>query len=306
MAALPALLLVGALYAIRARTLRRQDRPVPGWRVACFAAGLVLIGAASVGLGDAAGDRLLVHMAEHLVVGDLASLLLVLGLTGPLLAPVLRLKAIDRLRILTQPAVALPLWAVNLYLWHVPAVHEAALDSEALHALQHGLFIALGANVWMPLFGPLPRPVWFGTVAKLGYIIAVRLIGAVLGNVLTWSGTIFFPAYGRPLSDQGAAGLLMMVEGSLLTIGLFAWLFLDAARQADRKQELLDWAQARGIALDERRAARAVAAGREQDLRRRLEHGADQHDDPHHHGRDDEDPDEEAERLGLGAQRVEH
>ena len=49
--------------------------------------------------------------------------------------------------------------------------------------------------MWMPLFGPLPKPAWFGTVGKLGYIVAVRLAGAILGNVLIWSGTVFYPAY---------------------------------------------------------------------------------------------------------------
>jgi putative membrane protein len=62
-----------------------------------------------------------------------------------------------------------------------------------------------------------------------------------------------------------------MVEGSLLTIGLFCWLFLRAAREGEERQELLDLAAERGVALDERRAARAVAAGRGEDLRRRIE-----------------------------------
>ena len=35
------------------------------------------------------------HMVEHLVLGDVGALLLVLGLTGPLLAPVLRLPGLS-------------------------------------------------------------------------------------------------------------------------------------------------------------------------------------------------------------------
>jgi hypothetical protein len=52
---------------------------------------------------------------------------------------------------------------------------------------------------------------------------------------------------------------------------LFGWLFLKAAREGEERQELLDLASARGVELDPRRAARAVAAGRGADLRRRLE-----------------------------------
>ena len=46
----------------------------------------------------------------------------------------------------------------------------------------------------MCLFGPLPMPAWFGNLQKLGYILAVRLAGAILGNVFPWSGTAFYPA----------------------------------------------------------------------------------------------------------------
>ena len=62
----------------------------------------------------------------------------------------------------------------------------------------------------------------------------------------------------------------MMVEESLLTIGLFCWLFLRVARENEERQALLDYAGQHGMALDERRAARAVAAGRGDELWERL------------------------------------
>jgi hypothetical protein len=64
---------------------------------------------------------------------------------------------------------------------------------------------------------------------------------------------------------------VMMVEESLLTIGLFCWLFLRAARESEERQELLDYAQAHGLELNDKRAARAVSAGRGTELRVRLE-----------------------------------
>jgi cytochrome c oxidase assembly factor CtaG len=220
-------------------------------------------------------------MAEHLIIADVGALLLVLGLTGPVLAPILRIGLFDRLRILAHPLVALPLWAIDLYAWHVPGLHEAALHHEGLHALQHLCFVFFGANVWMCLFGPLPMPSWFGTGAKAAYILAVRLVGAVLANVLMFGGGAFYDAYAAgeaahglaPDSDQVAAGAVMMVEESLLTIGLFCWLFLRAARENDERQELLDLAAARGVDLTPDRAARAVSAGRGAELRARIERG---------------------------------
>jgi hypothetical protein len=63
----------------------------------------------------------------------------------------------------------------------------------------------------------------------------------------------------------------MMIEGSFLTICLFAWLFLKSAREGEERQALLDLAAQRGVPLTEARAARAVAAGRTAELRRRIE-----------------------------------
>lgn len=66
----------------------------------------------------------------------------------------------------------------------------------------------------------------------------------------------------------------MMVEGSILTLVLLGWLFLKAAREGEERQRLLEFAAGHGLELSERRAARAVGAGRGGDLRRRLEHAA--------------------------------
>jgi cytochrome c oxidase assembly factor CtaG len=277
------LAVLGLLYARRAHTLAEDDHPVPGWRQACFYAGFVVIAAALTSLGAASQDLLWVHMIEHLLLGDIAALLIVLGLTGPLIAPILRIGFFNRLRVLSHPAIAFPLWLVDLYVWHLPVLYEAALRHSGVHALEHAMFLGFGINMWMCLFGPLPMPSWFGNLGKLIYIVAVRLAGTVLGNIFLWSGTVFYPFYlsGEarfhisPLADQSIAGAIMMVEESILTLGLFCWLFLSTAHESDERQELLDYAQSRGLELSEERAARAVAAGRGAELRRRLESRAD-------------------------------
>src|SRR3954447_671439 len=273
----------GILYAVRGHHLARERRPVPGWRQACFYGGLTLQVATLVALGGLADELFVAHMAEHLLLADVGALLLVLGLTGPVLAPVLRLPGLRHLAALAHPVVAFAIWALDLLVWHWPAVHEAAVRHEGLHALQHTMFVACGVLMWLALLGPLPKPAWFGNAAKLAYVAAVRLTGAVLGNVLIFSGRSFYDVYGAgerahglsAAADQNAAGAVMMVEGSILTLLLLGWLFARAAREGEERQELLELAQARGLELSEARAARAVAAGRGAELRRRLESGAD-------------------------------
>lgn len=273
------LVLMGLLYAKRVRTLATSAHPVPGWRQACFYGGFVVIAAALTSLGADSQELLYVHMIEHLLLGDIAALLIVLGLTGPLLAPVLKIRLFDRLKALSHPGIAFPLWAVDLYVWHLPVLYQAALRHSVVHAVEHAMFLGLGVNMWMCLVGPLPTPTWFGNLGRLIYILAVRLTGTVLGNIFLWSGKVFYPFYLHgdavfhisPLADQNLAGAIMMIEESILTLGLFCWLFLRAAREGEERQSLLDFAHANGLELSETRAARAVAAGRGAELRRRLE-----------------------------------
>jgi cytochrome c oxidase assembly factor CtaG len=278
------LVLLAVAYGRRARHLGATGHAVPRWRQACFYSAFVVIGAAVTGLGPLSQELLYVHMVEHLLLGEIGALLIVVGLTGPLIAPILTFRVFgvrifDRLRVLAHPLVAFPLWAIDLYVWHLPVLYEAALRHPGVHVLQHAMFLGFGINMWMCLFGPLPMPSWFGNLGELIYIVAVRLTGAVLGNILLWSGTVFYSYYLHgdavynisPLADQSIAGAVMMVEESLLTLGLFCWLFLRAAREGEERQELLDFAHLNGLELSDERAARAVAAGRGAELRRRLE-----------------------------------
>jgi putative membrane protein len=251
------ILALGVVYWTRARTLARRGSPVPVWRQGMFALSLVLLAAADQMPREE--DYFFVHMLQHVLLGDLAALAFVLGLTGPLLRPLLAIATISRLRVLAHPLVALPLWAVNLYAWHVPRLYEAAIDHDAVHALEHAAFFSTGVLMWAAVVEVLPGPEWFGTAAKFGYVVAVRLIETVLGNVFIWSGTPIYHHYDDP-ADQGWAGTIMMIEGSLVTIGALAWLFLKLAAEGELRQRLLE----QGV--DPRVVRRAVRYGRGEEL----------------------------------------
>jgi putative membrane protein len=271
---------IGAVaYWARARTLSWDGRPVPLWRQLCFGSGLLLISVALFSpIGHIAEELVIAHMGEHLLIGDLATLLIVLGLTKGLLQPILSVRLFSRLQILAHPLVALPLWALNFYLWHIPALYDAAYGTAPVHALEHTCFLFFGCLMWMPIFGPLPKPEWFTAGWKVGYVIAVRFAGAVLGNVLMWSGSVLYDVYGKgeqywgisPIGDQSTAGAIMMVEGTFLALGVLAWIFFEVAREGSERQRLLELAEERGFDLDERRAQRAVASGHADRLEQRI------------------------------------
>jgi cytochrome c oxidase assembly factor CtaG len=262
-------LIVAALYARRVLTLRDRGTPVPPWRIALFAIGIVTLLVAFVSPVHALGERMFsFHMLQHVLLGDLAPLALLAGLTGPILRPIL--AHLHRLRFLAHPLVSLPIWAVNLYVWHLPFLYDAALRHDTVHALEHFCFFAGGTIMWLPVLETLPAPEWFGTGWKFGYIAAVRIVETILGNVFLWAGTVFYPVYEHhtrlwgisALADQGLAGGVMMIEGSIVTLVALAWLFLRMASEGELRQQLLE----RG--LDPRAVRRAVRYGRAEELSR--------------------------------------
>jgi putative membrane protein len=261
---------VGVAYGVRARTLARRGQPVPRWRVGLFALGLLLLLVAVASPVAAVGEQELFsfHMLQHVLLGDLAPLCLLAGLNGPLLQPLLAVLPVRRLRTLANPLVALPLWALNLYLWHVSALYEAAVEHSLVHALEHVAFFTAGLIVWLPVLETLPAPDWFGTGAKLAYVVAVRLVETVLANIFLWAGEPFYDVYARgdeflglsPEGDQSLAGTVMLLEGSLVTLVALAWLFLRMAEEGDVRQQLLE----RGV--DPRVVRRAVRYRRWREL----------------------------------------
>jgi putative membrane protein len=264
--AVVAIAVAALLYYRRAQTLARRGSPVAVWRRVSFGAGLAMLAFALFSPVHAWGERefFFVHMVQHVLLGELAPLAIVAGLTGPLLRPVLAYKWVQYLRVLAHPLVAWPLWALSLYLWQLPFLYEAGLSNDVVHAVQHVSLFTAGALFWAPVLEPLPAPGWFGSGAKLLYIVAARFTSMVLANVFVWADGPIYRAYEDNVvrfgisaaTDQVIAGSVMMIVDSVVTIAAIAWLFLKLASESERRQKLIE------DGVEPETATRAVRYGR--------------------------------------------
>ena len=212
-------------YERRARTLRARGRPPDARKRAWFWGGIVIV-AAGLLMPE---EPFAVHMCQHLLIGDIGPLLIVLGLTGALLRPLLAVPGLGRLRVLAHPLVALPLWAAAFVVWHLDGPYDAALEHPLLHAGEHFSFFIAGALMWAAIVEPLPGPRWFGTEAKAVYVLVVRVIGMAIASVFIWSS-----------AEKRGGGLIMFTEGGIITLAVFAWLFLRWTREAELRQQLIE------------------------------------------------------------------
>ncbi len=186
-------------------------------------------------LDAVAEDRLLsAHMLQHVVIGDLVPVLLLVSLRGPLLFFVVPPRlGLAWARI--GPVPALALWAGSLAFWHVPAVYDYVLERPLVHDLEHVCFFVGGLLVWTQLVDPARRGA-LSLTGSLGYALVIVVAGQLLANTLVLTDHVLYPAYAGPRdrpfgldarSDQDAAGFLMMIE-QLATFGTFATIRLRA------------------------------------------------------------------------------
>ncbi len=198
-------------------------------RLALSLAGLVLAAVALLGLHDAAHERFAAHMAQHLLLMMVAVPLLLLA--DPLPAALWALPASARhglgvllaegalprraWRALTRLPVAWILYALVLWLWHLPVAYDAALRIAWLHDLEHVSFAAAAVIFWWPVIAPAPRVTApAAPVARVVYLMLAALSGGALGVLLAASpAPLYAYATGDPLADQAWGGVLMWAVG---------------------------------------------------------------------------------------------
>lgn len=255
------LALYAGVYLWRFRAARREagGRGAGPAQLLAFTAAIAVLVAAVASPLDALGERYLfsAHMAQHILLGDIAPLLVLLALSRVMMRPATRrLVRLERaLGRLAHPATGLCLWLGLIYVWHIPALYDAALRNPALHALEHASFLTAGLALWWPLIQPVPMRHRLTGLGSLAYIGLAKAGLAALGLYLVWSSTVAYPFYESvpriwglsAIEDQNVGGALMMVEQSLVLVVTFFVLFvrmLSQSEEEERRRERLEEAAA--------------------------------------------------------------
>ena len=219
--------------------------PAPRWRIASFLAGAGLILAVFVTpLENLALHYLLTaHLLQNVVLAEWSPALVVLGLPPAAVAAARRWAPI---RMLTHPFVALPLWLLTYYLWHIPAAYDTALrHPETLLHLEHLCYFVTGVLIWWPV---LTEQLDAGPAAA--YLFTAFVLASPLGLLLALIPKAVYDFYEQaprlwglsPLEDQQLAGLTMAAEEAIVFFGAFAVYFLRFMR---REESALDLKHAR-------------------------------------------------------------
>ncbi|MBX5451268.1 cytochrome c oxidase assembly protein [Thermogemmatispora sp.] len=249
---------IAVLYLYAIGPLRKQYElgpSVPRSRVVVFLLGVLIILLALVSPLDELGDDYLfsAHMVQHLLITLVAPPMMLWGLPGWLLMPLLRNRLLYRtIRFLTLPIVAFFLFNADIFLWHAPPLYDATLENEGIHVLEHLTFIIFSFLFWWPVLSPLEGEL--GPLPLPGQVLYLFLSGmpmVLLGAGLTFVPPLYAPYLAAPriwgispATDQQLGGLIMWVPANILVIVLMSVLFIRwmlAQEQRQIERERLAW-----------------------------------------------------------------
>lgn len=260
-------LVAGWLYAHGAGNLRaigeRTGRGaiISTGRMTCFYCGVgVFLIALSSPLDTVTATVFSAHMIQHILLISVAPPLVLLGnpmtvimngLPRAWRRPVARIEhrvpgLSALLAFLTAPIAAFIVHVATLWFWHVPYLYDAAVHHEKLHLLEHMTFVVTAFFYWwkiIPATKVASRTV--GPAMGILSVFAMGMQGAVLGTILTFSGSLIYPVYsGRSelwgisaLSDQRLAGLIMWIPAGSVYVAVALMLLAMWFREEDDDAE---------------------------------------------------------------------
>ena len=241
--------LIAALgLAIRTSPTWDTDRAISGRRTAFLLSGLavlVLFMCSPIAV-IAQGGLLTAHMVQHVAVGALAPLLILLAVPRAARGTRERRRA---LAVLLNPPVAFALWLGSTIAWLVPDLHHEVLFRPWVWVLQQVTVFGAGILLWAPITDRIvDPPAWFRTGPKCFYMIGVWFAGVGIANVYWFSGTPFYESHEAgaaefgwsALQDQANAGTVMILAHCAITFGAIAVLFFRHAAERGLEQRLIE------------------------------------------------------------------
>ena len=256
------------LYSLGIVRLRRASRKsVRKSDILYFALGWAALVLALVSPVHAWGSVLFsAHMTQHELLMLVAAPLLVLGRPivpflwalprswAVTLARWSKLGAWERMwRTISNPVVAWIIHAVVLWAWHAPALFQATLENESIHALQHASFLFSALLFWWAVIHGRQRALGFGFAVL--YMFTTALHSGLLGALLTFANSVWYPDYAErtaawgltPLEDQQIGGLIMWIPAGLVYIAAGLALFAGWLRESEARARSLGFAAHSGV-----------------------------------------------------------
>lgn len=245
-----ALVVYAGVYVWRWRESRRPPEPHPpsGWRLLAFALGMLALVAALLSPIDVLGEQILaMHMVQHVLLLDVAPVLIILSFTKVLLRPATRrIHWIEqRAGFFASPLFAVVLYTAAMWVWHIPALYNAAAEYSSVHVLEHITFSLAGFLYWWHLLSPVSTRLPREGMTPLVYMLSTKVTVGFLGILLTFAPDAIYSFYKdqpeywglTPQADQALAGAIMAIEQAVVMGVAVAFLFVRMLNESEKAEQ---------------------------------------------------------------------
>jgi cytochrome c oxidase assembly factor CtaG len=151
----------------------------------------------------------------------------------------------QRVGFLAAPLFAVVLYSAAMWVWHVPALYDAAARHAGVHVLEHLTFTLAGFLYWWHLISPVATRLRREGTTPIVYMLSTKVTVGFLGIALTFAPTALFSYYTSqphwwgltPESDQMLAGAVMALEQAIVMGIALVVLFTRLLAQSEREEQ---------------------------------------------------------------------
>jgi len=234
---------IGGVYLWRARQRHDAERLGGGRRIIFFSALFIVFVSLNGPIHDLSDSYLFsAHMVQHLMLTLAMPPLLLGGIPGWMLRPLLRNRAVGAVACkITRPVTCFVVFNIVIAFWHLPMFYNAALADHNIHIVEHLMFMGAAVMMWWPLMSQLPELPRLAYPGQMLYCFLMSIAMSITAVYITMAEKVLYPAYSTapriwglsPMDDQMLGGLIMWVPGGLIFTLIMSVIFFRWASSGE-------------------------------------------------------------------------
>lgn len=246
------LLLLQGTYLLGIGPIRRRYKladVVESRQIAAFTFGIVIIFLSLVSPLHVLSDEYLfsAHMFQHVLLTLIAPPLLIVGLPGWLIRPLLRINLLFRFaKLITHPILAFSIFNLMFSIWHIPSLYNLSVTNHSIHITEHLIFIVTAVIMWWPLMSNMPELPRLNYPLQMAYLFLLSVAQIIVFAAITFSSEPLYEWYTKsrtiwnisPLIDQQIGGIIMKIGSATLFLTLFVIIFFRWFNEEERNSRM--------------------------------------------------------------------
>jgi putative membrane protein len=233
------------LYTGKMRQRVKDSEPAAWTQKASFIAGMALWYFAQGPLGVLAHEMFSAHMLSMSILFLTVPPLVLYGLPGWLIRPLLSAPALKKFSFMIHPVVTVLLFNSLFSMYHMPPLHNAAMSSAFLHVVWFLVLFTSAFMMWWHVICPVPEMTRLTELKKMAYVFANGVLLTPACALIIFAGEPLYATFNNPLfitriDDQQLGGVIMKLVQEIIYGLILFYIFTTWFRKENPKEDPVD------------------------------------------------------------------